>query len=47
MYISNIFGHAQLCVNDYFAPNSFYAKGEYFRVYLLFSVDNRLDRALI
>ena len=30
MYITNIIGHAQICLNDYFAPNSFYAEGDNF-----------------
>ena len=30
MNISNIFDHAQLYMNDYFAPNSFSAKGDNF-----------------
>ena len=30
MYINNILFHAQLCTNDYFNPNSFSAKGDFF-----------------
>ena len=29
MHITYILGHAQLCTDDYFSPNSFYAKGDF------------------
>ena len=30
MNITNILGQSQLCTDEYFSPNSFSAKGEYF-----------------
>ena len=44
-WISDIFGHGQICTNDCFFPDSFSAKEDYFRVSLIFSEDNWWGRA--
>ena len=44
-YISIIFCQAKICMNDYFAPNYFSVKGDYFFVSLLFIEGNRWGRA--
>ena len=44
-YICDKFGHAQICMNDCFIPNSFSEKEDYFRIYFLSSKDNWWGRA--
>ena len=44
-YICDKFVHAQICTNECFLPNSFSAKEDYFRVYLISSEDKWWIRA--
>ena len=44
-HISNIFGHAQICTNFCFVPNSSSSKGGYFCVSFISSKDIRWGRA--
>ena len=41
LYVKYILCHAQICTNDYFDFNYFYAKGNNFVVYLIFREDNK------